>query len=486
MTVATPDRAVTARTAGARARLADLWAGLGLLLLWAALFLPAAATRGLHYEEGRRAFAAFDMLTHGHWLAPQVLGVDYLAKPPLLPWVIAAVGGLGGVVDAWAVRALPLMATAAMAAAAYLLARRYAGPLIAFIAGAATLTMPMILEKGAVGETDTTVTAAVFAAFILWWRGAEAGRVRPGHAAGAAILLAVAGLTKGPIPLGFFAAGALGLMVRDRRWADLPRLLLVLMAGLAPLGLWAWAVFEPGTAEMWRGEMRLDPHAAGVGAYLLDRGEYLAELVAVLLPWLPAAGAAVYLAYRRGTGPAGPIAALLLYALPFGLLVSLSPQAAPRYLMPAVPAVAVLAALGIGALLHHPRVRQATAVAIAGLAAAQIGAGTGVIPFRAALYGYAEAAGSQLGRAIRGSDDPVILLAPTVDFNVLYYSGQTPRHLLPAQSADLPIPSWVITVPAVLEALEPETVARLAAPVLTVDGRRGAPIHLHRVTTPGR
>ena len=73
--------------------------GLLTLLLtgvWAILYLPALITRGLHYEEGRRALAAMDMLEHGRWLLPQVLGLDYLSKPPLLPWAIAAVGWLQG------------------------------------------------------------------------------------------------------------------------------------------------------------------------------------------------------------------------------------------------------------------------------------------------------------------------------------------------------------------------------------------------------
>lgn len=468
-----------------RPALQDLWALLGLAALWAVLFLPAAATRALHYEEGRRAFAALDILEHGHWLIPQVLGVDYLAKPPLLPWAIALMGALTGDIGVWAVRALPLIATLAMAAAAYGLARRYAGPVVALLAGAACLTMPTILEKGAVGETDTTVTACVFLAYAVWIRATEAGRVRLGAMLVAALLLAVAGLTKGPIPLGFFALGAGLLAVWQRRWGDLPRLVAVLALGLVPLGAWALAVFDPGTTGLWRSEMRLSSTPYGTWDYLWGRGQYLGDLTAVYMPWVIAAGLALWQA-RRWDGPKRRLVlALALYALPFGTLVALSPAAAPRYAMPAVPAVAVVAALGIAGLWGHRLMRIAAVASVVILTGLQLSATSGLIPFRTELFTYGPLAGDAIAARIGDDAAPVVVLGDTLDFNVLYHVGRPITRVVADDADSLPVPSWVLTTPQVTGALDPAMADRLGPLQLTVHGRRGAPIQLYRLDGAG-
>lgn len=479
------DPKVAPRAHRPAAGLKDLWALLGLAALWAVLFLPAAATRALHYEEGRRAFAALDILEHGHWLIPQVLGVDYLAKPPLLPWAIALAGWISGDIGVWAVRALPLAATLAMALAAYGLARRYAGPWVALLAGAATLTMPTILEKGAVGETDTTVTACVFLAFAVWLGASEAGRVHLGTMLAAALLLGIAGLTKGPIPLGFFALGAALLAVWQRRWGDLPRLVGVLALSLLPLAAWALAVFDPHATGLWRSEMRLSAAPHGAWDYIAGRGEYFGELIAVYMPWGLAACLALWQARRWDSPRRRLVLALLLYALPFGLIVALSPAAAPRYAMPAVPAVAVLAALGIAGLWRYRPMRIAAIAAVVVLTALQLSATSGLIPFRTELFTYGPRAGEALAARIGDDPAPVVVLGDTLDFNVLYHVGRPITRVVAADADSLPIPSWVLTTPQVTATVDPAVTGRLGPPELTVYGRRGATILLYRLDRAG-
>ncbi|MCE7960095.1 MAG: glycosyltransferase family 39 protein, partial [Acidobacteria bacterium ACB2] len=57
--------------------------------IWALSLLPFAGTRDLYYEEGRYALAALDMLDHGRWLRPEVLGLGFVDRPPLLLWIVA-------------------------------------------------------------------------------------------------------------------------------------------------------------------------------------------------------------------------------------------------------------------------------------------------------------------------------------------------------------------------------------------------------------
>ena len=426
-----------------------------LVGVWAVLYLPALITRGLHYEEGRRALAAMDMLEQGRWLLPQVLGLDYLSKPPLLPWVIAAVGWLQGGVDAVAVRFLPLAATLASAIAAAVLLRRAGLDRAAPIAGLAVLLTPMILEKGAVGETDTTVTAAVFIAFVVWWSGRSQGRVGAGRWLICTVLLALAALTKGPIPLGFFAGGVLVHMAVTRRLDDLPGLVTSLLIALVPVGAWALLVHQPGTEVVWQAEMRLSTYSPGVIDYLASRLAYLGELVAVLAPWGVLALPAVVPAWRRRLGIDPALAAVLAgYILAFGVAVSLSPMAVPRYLMPAVPAIAVLAAMTAEALIDQRWMRRALTAACAVLALAQIGIVSGVIPFRPDLYSYAERAGQELASAIGDSPSPVFLVAPFGDHNIVFYTGRPVTHVQVDQRDAVPTPAWVITTPEALAAVD--------------------------------
>jgi 4-amino-4-deoxy-L-arabinose transferase-like glycosyltransferase len=327
--------------------------------LWALLFLPAAGLHTLHYEEGRRALAALDMLAHGHWAVPEVLGLPYVNKPPLLPWLIAAMGWLLGGVDEWAVRLPPLMITLAGALLVCTAARRHGGRVAGLTGAAAFLLTPMILEKAAVGETDTTVTVAVFAAFLVWWDGAHAGRVAPWRWLVAALLLALAALAKGPVPLAYFAAGVGLFALWRRRRGDLPGLAAALLLALVPVGLWALTAHEPGRADHWQGEMRLTAIVPSLWAYLDDRIDLIGELAALLMPWLALAVPVFVPAWRRRLG-IDPKAALALglYAGGFTALLLVWPTALPRYAMPAVPAVAVAAGLAAAALWDRRRVRR--------------------------------------------------------------------------------------------------------------------------------
>lgn len=87
----------------ARGRYPERWGGWFVVGLWALALVPFAGTRNLYYEEGRYTLAALDMLQNGHWLRPEVLGVGFVAKPPLLYWLVASAISLGGVSE-WVVR----------------------------------------------------------------------------------------------------------------------------------------------------------------------------------------------------------------------------------------------------------------------------------------------------------------------------------------------------------------------------------------------
>jgi 4-amino-4-deoxy-L-arabinose transferase-like glycosyltransferase len=61
-----------------------------VILVWAALYLPALGSLAIKGEEGRRILPGITMLQTGNYLIPQVGGETYFRKPPLINWLVAA------------------------------------------------------------------------------------------------------------------------------------------------------------------------------------------------------------------------------------------------------------------------------------------------------------------------------------------------------------------------------------------------------------
>ena len=57
--------------------------------LWGGIFLPGLGSTEMKGEEARRVMPAITMLEGGSWLVPNVGGLPYLRKPPLVQWCIA-------------------------------------------------------------------------------------------------------------------------------------------------------------------------------------------------------------------------------------------------------------------------------------------------------------------------------------------------------------------------------------------------------------
>ena len=100
-----------------------------------------------------------------------------------------------------------------------------------------------------------------------------------------------------------------------------------------------------GSSEHWAFEMRLAPQVVSYVDLLLLNGLPLSLIY--LMPFLPAAAAQAAERRRPGEVPRWAIHALLLYAVPVTLVVTIVPGGVARYSMPAAWPVAVLAGLWI-------------------------------------------------------------------------------------------------------------------------------------------
>ncbi|GAF95834.1 unnamed protein product, partial [marine sediment metagenome] len=86
----------------------------GLLLLIVALAVLVPGTIGVSLvdrDEGWYAQVCREMLESGDWLIPRYLGEVWLAKPPLLYWLVTMSYSLFGVGE-WQARLVPVLATA--------------------------------------------------------------------------------------------------------------------------------------------------------------------------------------------------------------------------------------------------------------------------------------------------------------------------------------------------------------------------------------
>ena len=208
---------------------------LAIGLLWMVCALPSSATRSFIWEEGTNAEIARRVLDHGEFLLPQVYGRPWAVKPSLLAWLIAGVDRITGQVDEFSAHLPSMLAALAVALMIYRFGLRYLSLPAAFCAGLAFLFAPLVLQKLAIAEPDLVVTLLSLAAFLVWWSGAERGRVGLPRWLGAGLLLAILVTAKGPQPAAFLALGACGWILVRRSWRDIPGAALCLLLPAAAI-----------------------------------------------------------------------------------------------------------------------------------------------------------------------------------------------------------------------------------------------------------
>lgn len=420
-------------------------------ILWALLFLPFAGTRALHYEEGRYTLAALDMLAHGHWLRPELLGVGFVEKPPLPYWLTAISIWIAGGASPWAVRAPALLATLGGALLVEHVARREAGRLAGFIATIAFLVSPFVFTQRARGEPDLLVTVFSFAAFALWLQTrARAGRARFLGLMLVALLLMATGLSKGPQPLAYFGIGAGLLALSERRWREFPELAWLGLLSIGAAALWGALVFETGDGIPWRRQMHIDDWPALL-PYLANVGRFIGEALAGMMPWLLLGLPAMSARWCRQQGIGEPLPrAMVCYAIGCTILLAFWPRAESRYAMPAICGVAVLAGLAGAALWRHgPRpARQAVPLLLLVALLARIG-WLAAIPFETDRNRASIALADGMAAPIGRSTDPVFVRGPQANYNASFYlqqRGYAPRLIFTPKA--IQAPAWLITTGA--------------------------------------
>jgi 4-amino-4-deoxy-L-arabinose transferase-like glycosyltransferase len=351
-------------------------------LLIAALFillLVLCATRSLaEPDEGRYGEIGRWMLVSGDWLAPRIDGIPFFHKPPLVYWLEALAIAVFGARE-WAVRLVAAGHALVMLVALYLGARTAYGERIARRCVLILGTSLTFLMGGQYVNHDMAVAAWITVAIGCFALHLAGGAPRKIALLGfAACALGV--LSKGLIGIVLPGIVLLPWAVWTKRWRrilDLPWPAGLGLVGLftlpwLALGEWKYpgmAAYEIGVQQFTRytGSGFNNPHPWWF---------YLPCLVVLLFPWIFFAGAAVRPTEGRER-PAPWRALAWIWAIAIVGFFSVPQSKIIGYVLPAVPPLALLAALGIERLLARDArwisaVRVAAAVAIVGAIGLQV------------------------------------------------------------------------------------------------------------------
>ncbi len=322
-------------------------------------------------DEGRNAKIAQEMASEGELLLPHLNHLPFLDKPFLYFFLSAAsVRALGE--TELAVRLPSLLATWGSLALTFWLALRLAGAAVARVAALVFATTPLVLAMARVVLFDSTLAFFVLAAIAAFHRALEPEAAPGGRRRTLAwstagwLAIALGLLTKGPVALLLVLLVVLPYAFWRRRAQVLFRLPGPLVF-LAVAGAWAAAVEarSPGflhyglVTETWNRLTSDELDRSGPVWY------FLPIVAGALFPWSWVAAAGLRGLLARGAPPERRAAVWFLLfwiGAPF-VFFSLSQSKRPQYLLPVVPAVAILAAW---ALVEPAARRLALRVGIAG------------------------------------------------------------------------------------------------------------------------
>ncbi|MEW6071411.1 MAG: phospholipid carrier-dependent glycosyltransferase [Planctomycetota bacterium] len=357
------------------------WWLLGLLPL-----LAAAALRDLWApDEPRRAEVAREMFERGDFLVMHLCGEVYPDKPPLFFWLAGTAGRITGW-SVFAMRLVPLLATAATAALVALLARRWWGRREALWAPLLFLGSGLVLLEGSRLQIDPLLVLLCTAALAIADLPARSRGRASAHRLLAGLATGLAGLAKGPVAFAIVGLVLLGWRLVARPQAGPRPAVLARLGGIlfALLPVAAWALAAIAAAPELAGALLYGQHVGRVVEGEAHPGpwwQHLAVLPAELLPWTPLVIGGLIAAWRTRRAPDDlhRAAAWLLVLL---ALFSLLPTKRDLYLLPAYPAAALVGArwmvLAFARTGGLPRAATWTATAVLALAAA---AALAAIPF---------------------------------------------------------------------------------------------------------
>jgi len=316
-----------------------------LALLAAILMLSPLRTGDLTgYDDAQYAHMAKDILRSGDWLVLHSNGEPALENPPLLEWMEASLFAAFGFSDTLA-RLPSALCGLGTILLVYWLARELTGDaLAALLAMFVMVTTLYFLKYAARGMTDVPFTFFVLCAVAAW----SCTEDDPRWYLAAGFATALAQMTRSMMGMALPAVFVLHLLVSRRRpvwrWA-IPGLI------LAYLPLVSWYVYLIHLFGAWFVQvhstwLRNEVYGSLTPAWRRYTGalEYPWMLAKSYWPWLPAMLAGAWLVIR---GRDRRLWLLIAWVGVVFALCAVARSRVLRYMLPAYPAFAILAAIGI-------------------------------------------------------------------------------------------------------------------------------------------
>ncbi len=369
----------------ANARVGAIRSAVLILLLAVVWFGPLGYRALIKSDEGRYAEIAREMHVSGDWVTPRLNDLKYFYKPPLQYWATAAAYRVLGE-NEFAARLWPALTGFLTILFAGFAARRvfgavYALPVAAVLASA--LWWNGMSHVNALDAGVSSFMAMALFALMLAQRDGIGVRAERGWMLACWGFMALAVLSKGLIGIVLPAASLVLYTLLARDWALWRRLHLVsgVLLFLAIAAPWFIAVTR-ANPEFFQ-YFFIHEHFERFLTKVHRRGApwwyFIPVLLAGVLPWLPGLPGASIAAVRRGAQRNGfrPALLALVWAVVIFVFFSASSSKLRSYILPIVPALALLIGLWL------PGARRRTVMAIAALAFVLGAAGVALSPFGA-------------------------------------------------------------------------------------------------------
>ena len=330
-----------------------------VVLVWAALYLPALGSLAIKGEEGRRILPGISMLETGNYLVPQVGGETYFRKPPLINWLVAASFKIFGRQNEWTARAPSALCVLLVGISFVTIARRSLGPRGSIIAALIWLINAGIIEKGRLIEIEALYVSLYALAMIFWLSLWDQKRSQWLTWIVPFVFLGLGWLAKGPVHLLFFYGVVIAVAWKERNWRPLfhPAHFVGILVMLGIFAAWAipFAHAAGSTTATTKWFSQFIGRLKGTDFEFIRWVRNIPQGLLYFLPWT------VFLPLIRFDTFSQEKDRQLARALAWGaavpfVLVLLVPGDIPRYAMPAlVPACWLLAATFCQENLRWPR-----------------------------------------------------------------------------------------------------------------------------------
>ena len=414
-----------------------------IVVAWALLCVPLVFFRGYNSDEGLAVSIARTALEDGDWLTPHMFNLRWVERPTLLSWIIAALSAPFGSVSQVTAR-LPIVLFLVLGCLSiYALLRKAAASVPAALFGVALfLACPLVMRSYVMITADMPLAVLLFLAFVLWWDGYATGSISLVRWSLIGVVLALAGLMKGPQPVSYFALGVGLFVVASRSWRQIPGLALAGLICAIPLAAWYWHVYAAGDEANWAAFMRLRPVALLPGP--------LPATLRLLTETSPAAlAAAAFLVTLRRGGERPErrtlVGALACYAFAASLLILFWPGgSAPRYFFPMVPPLAVLGGLGYDALAaRRPQIVAPIVVLTTGLLTYALVYSVVASPLLPERFRETQLEAARITAFVKAAPAPIYRTGDTA-LNVLPYVPGRIRNASFDELVTMPAPAWMV------------------------------------------